>query len=248
MEVWQTGITAGPLRLLLSIGVTFLLLLGYNRYAGMRPDSTSWEVAIDSVEELGLGLIVSASFLYLLGRVTTETNFDQVLGKIVIEAMTVAIGISVGTAQLGMSKGENNEKQKRSLQHDIQFGGQLVIATCGGMLFAANIAPTEEVVVIATSSSIVRLFAIMCLSLGISALVLYYIAFAGSERYISRDGILSVVIGTLSSYAVALLTAAAVLWFFGRFDHASLITIVAETIVLGLATSLGSSAGRLLLQ
>ncbi|MGI8431667.1 MAG: DUF2391 family protein [Chthoniobacterales bacterium] len=40
MEVWQTALVAGHARLLLGIAATFCLLLGYNRYAGMRPDST----------------------------------------------------------------------------------------------------------------------------------------------------------------------------------------------------------------
>jgi putative integral membrane protein (TIGR02587 family) len=249
MEVWWTGYTAGPLRLLLCMVVTFVLLLGYNRYAGMRPDSSGWEIAIDSIEELGLGLAVSAGFLFLLGRVSLASDFDTVVGKIVIEAMTVAIGISVGTAQLGVSGAEKeNSKSEKSLQHDIQFGGQLVLATCGGTLFAANIAPTQEVVAIATDSSIAQLLIIMGVSLFLSALVLYYIAFSGSERFVRRNGFLSVIVGTLASYAVALVTAAVVLWFFGRFDEASFTTALAETIVLGLVTTLGASAGRLLLQ
>jgi uncharacterized membrane protein len=39
-----------------------------------------------------------------------------------------------------------------------------------------------------------------------------------------------------------------ILWFFGRFDRQALVICVAQTIVLGLAATLGASAGRLLLQ
>ncbi|HEY2800020.1 MAG TPA: TIGR02587 family membrane protein [Chthoniobacterales bacterium] len=248
MEVWWTGFVVGPARLLLYGGFTFVLLLGYNHYAGMHEDSCWSEVLIDSVEELGLGLLVSAGLLFLLGRVSLEASLDDTIGKIVVEAMTVAIGISVGTGQLGVKTEDAGAGKRRSLREEIRFGGQLVIAGCGAMLFAANIAPTQEVVVIATNSSIAQLLGLMLLSLLITALILYYIEFAGSDRFVRRGDLTAVVVGTFASYAVSLATAAAVLWLFGRFENAALITAVAETIDLGLATTLGASAGRLLVQ
>ena len=75
----------------------------------------------------------------------------------------------------------------------------------------------------------------------------YYIEFTGSGQFVRGDGFVSVAVGTVVTYAVALLVSAAVLWFFGRFGDA-LITCVAQTVVLGLAATLGASAGRLLLQ
>jgi len=59
------------------------------------------EVAIDSVEEMGLGLLIAAFVLWLLGQITFDMTVNEILGKIIIEAMTVAIGVSIGTAQLG---------------------------------------------------------------------------------------------------------------------------------------------------
>ncbi len=47
---------------------------------------------------------------------------------------------------------------------------------------------------------------------------------------------------------MALFAAALILWFFGRFDGVSLYTSLAQVIVLGVAATLGASAGRLLLQ
>ncbi len=248
MEVWWTGFLAGPLRLLLYVLATFVLLLGYNHYAGMHSDSCWSEVVIDSVEELGIGLLVALGLLLLLGRISPQMEPGEVVGKVVIEAMTVAIGISVGTAQLGLQGEESDSKKKTSAPNEIHFGGQLVIAICGVTLFAANIAPTEEVVAIATDCSVPQLLGLIFLSLLLAALILYYIEFAGSKQHVRRDGLLSVFIGTVTSYAAALATAAAVLWFLGRFDQVALITAVAETVVLGVATTLGASAGRLLVQ
>jgi len=52
MEVWWAGFIAQPLRLLIYILATFTLLLGYNRYCGLRCDASPTEVAIDSIARL----------------------------------------------------------------------------------------------------------------------------------------------------------------------------------------------------
>jgi uncharacterized membrane protein len=85
------------------------------------------------------------------------------------------------------------------------------------------------------------------LSLLLTAVILFYIEFAGSGRFVRHGGIGTVLVGTVVTYAVALAVSAAVLWFFGRFDQA-LITCISQTVVLGFAATLGASAGRLLLQ
>src|SRR5688500_4882428 len=60
MEIWAGGLIVPSGRQLLLVAVTFLLLLGYNRFAGLHEDSSWTEVVIDSVEELGIGVLVSA--------------------------------------------------------------------------------------------------------------------------------------------------------------------------------------------
>ena len=67
MEVWWTGIVAHPFRLIGYVLATFGLLIGYNRYAGLRRDSSMAEVAIDSVEEMGIGFLLAGLVLFLLG-------------------------------------------------------------------------------------------------------------------------------------------------------------------------------------
>ena len=62
------------------------------------------------------------------------------------------------------------------------------------------------------------------------------------------DSIGAVVIGTSQTYAVALLAAAGLLWFFGGFDGESAAMMCAQVVVLGFATKLGASGGRLLLE
>jgi putative integral membrane protein (TIGR02587 family) len=245
MEVWWAGFIARPERMLVYLAAIFFLLLGYNRYAGLRRDASWGEVAIDSVEEMGLGVIIAAIALYAIGRIGTHTTMEEALGQIFIEAGIVAIGVSVGTAQLGT--GENDDAGMGG-EGEVHFGGQLVITFCGAVLFAANVAPTDEVLVIAAEASHARLLLLALSSLAIGALILYFSEFTRAARYSPTETHGQAVAGTIIMYAVALVASAAILWFFGRFDGQALDVVLAATVVLGFPATLGASAGRLLLQ
>ena len=247
MEMWWAGASMTPFRLLAGLLGSFLLLLGYNRYSGLRKDSSWTEVFIDSVEELGLGLILSTIILWLLGRITSQMNHQELLGKILVESVVVAIGFSVGTSQLGgAAKSDTGmTKENRSTPGVTKH---IVLAVCGAVLFAANIAPTEEIVVIAVETPAIRLVGIAVLSILLTMLVLFYSNFRGAHVSPGRDKRLTKVLWSIVLYAVALICSAAILWFFGRFDNESLTVCLEQMIVLGFVASLGSSVGRLLLQ
>jgi putative integral membrane protein (TIGR02587 family) len=256
MEVWWRGFIADPAHLLIYLALTFVLLLGYNRYGGMHPDAHWYEVAVDSIEEMGLGLLISAGILYLLGRITPETPPPEILGKIVIEAMTVAIGVSVGTAQLGGGNGGPNGEEKLEVEPNTQAAeppkvdhwAQTVLGFCGAILVASNVAPTEEIVIIGIETSPARLLGLAILSLAIAGMVLFYSGFVGSDRHVHRDGGHQIAVGVVHSYGVALAASALMLWFFGRFSGVSFPVAVAQTVVLAFPAVLGASAGRLLIQ
>lgn len=248
MEVWWAGLIAHPYRLLVYILATFVLLLGYNRYAGLRHDTSMAEVAIDSVEALGIGLFLAALVLFLLGRITLEMPFGEIVGVIVVEAATVAIGVSVGTAQLGAGGKEDEGMGENSAKDGVHFGAQIVFAFCGAVLFAANLAPTEEIVIIGIQTSWLKLTGVAVISLLIAFLILHYSDFKGAGEFVRADHPTVILLGTVVTYAIALTSSALILWFFGRFDGVTMVTALAQTVALGLAATLGASAGRLLLQ
>ena len=246
MEVWWSGFLAAPLRLLCLLAFTYVLLLGYNRYAGLRYDAGWSEVAIDSVEELGLGLAIAAAVLFLLGRIHSGMSFDEILGKILVEAVVVAIGFSVGSAQLHAG-GEEDAGKGGDDDEKPAWTGELIIAFCGAVLFAANVAPTEEIVVIGVETSAGRLLGVVALSIAMGTLILYFTNFRRTDRAVQHESTFDVVRGSAITYAIALVASALILWFFGRFDGESAELMVRQTVVLGLPATLGASAGRLLL-
>ncbi len=247
-EVWLAGFMAHPYRLIAYVLTTFVLLLGYNRYSGLRRDSSMKEVAIDSVEEMGIGLFLGALLLFLLGRITLGMAIIEIVGIIVLGAMTVAIGVSIGTAQLGAGGKEDEGMGGTSAKNEIHFGGQMVFALCGAVLFAANIAPTEEVIIIAIEASWVKLLGLAIFSLLIAFLILHYSDFKGASEFVRADHPTVILLGTVVTYAIALSSSSLILWFFGSFEGVTLFTALAQTVTLGVAATLGASAGRLLLQ
>lgn len=265
MEVWWAGFSVSALRLLGYVATTFALLLLYNRFAGLRRDASMWEVAIDSVEELGLGLLTAAGVLWLFGEVQAEHAWIENLGKIVMEGMTVAIGFAIGTAQLGDESAEQGEGGMTSGQQDDDFLSQMALAACGAVVFVSNVAPTDEILVLSAQATVPRLLGIVLFSLLLCGLVLHFSEFRGARRPESNR--LSqmeprtqgpsftksltpflVVRGLVTTYAVALVCAAGALFFFGRLDSETFAVNLGQIVVAGLPAALGASAGRLLVQ
>jgi putative integral membrane protein (TIGR02587 family) len=244
MEVWWAGFSASPSRLLVGLAATFVLLLGFNEHAGLRPDHTTLEVVIDSIEELGLGLVVACGALALIGRIDLTMPANEIIGKVVVEGLLVAIGVSVGTAQFG---GQEAHDEQTAPAEGSGVVAVMVMGLCGAVLLAANVAPTEEVVVLGNEMSPILLMLTMIASVVLAALVLFFTEFRGSGHLTGARAPRSVIEGCVITYAVALVASAVILWFFGRFEDASVRVIVGETVVLGFAATLGASAGRLLL-
>lgn len=248
MEVWWAGFMLHPGRILIYGIATFALLLLYNRFAGLRRDATLVEVVIDSVEEMGIGLVLSALILWLTGRIDGEMDGLEVLGKIVMEAMTVAIGVSVGTSQLGTGHDGDEGLSGEEEEDASAYFPQLALAVCGAVLFAANVAPTDEISVVAVESTPGKLLLISLLSILLGSLILHFSAFRGSGSHVARDTAMLAARGIFTTYAVALVASAGLLWFYGKLDGEPFSQCLAQTIVVALPAVLGASAGRLLLQ
>jgi putative integral membrane protein (TIGR02587 family) len=258
MEVWWAGFMATPLQLLIMVIVTYLLLLGYNRYAGMHPGVSWRSVFIDSVEEMGLGILLAFGVLFVLNRIQFgEMSVDEILGKIIIEAMAVSIGVSIGTAQLGA--GEDGDKEEETeVQNEAREAGWqtglrskislVVLALCGSIIVGGNVAPTEEVMLLAVGAKTYHILLMAVLSLGLSVVVVYFSDFKGTGKPRKGSLVFAIAQDTCLSYLTALAASAFLLWFFGRFGGVSFEVAFAQCIVLGVLSSLGASAGRLLIK
>lgn len=261
MEVWWTGFNAPASFQLTCVLVTYLLLLGYNRYAGMEEDSSFREICWESVEEIGLAFIVSFLFLLLIGRIDFGMSLDEITGKVIVESMIVAIGISVGTAQLG-SNGENGsdpeeesgsgesseseKKDEKSKEKDSPNFKRAVLSLCGAVLFASSVAPTEEILMIAVSVDDVELLLMVISTLILGGIIIYFSEFKGAPK--DRPGVFRILLDLALMYTIAMLVSFSFLWFFGRIQDYSFYIVVAQMVVLAIPAAIGASAGRFLIQ
>lgn len=241
MEVWWTGFIASPEKLVAFIIFTFLLLLGYNRHAGMKPDTSFKEILHESVEDIALAFLVAFLFLLLISKVDFSMSISEIAGKVIVESMIVAIGVSVGTAQLGDQPAGSKEDSG-----DSKFLQMIVLAICGAALISSSVAPTEEILDIAIISDGLELLFMILVSLLISGVILFYSDFKGTGSI--KGGFGKVISHLVINYFIALIVSLMMLWFFGRIGGYGLSIVIAQTIVLAIPASLGASAGRLLIE
>lgn len=246
MEVWAVGLASSPARLLAFVVGTAVLLVGYNHVAGIRDEHTLATDLLESVEEVGLGLLLAAGLLALLGRLPDDVLSFEALGLVTVMGLLAAVGVSVGTAQLGESPRDDEAGDDASGDDASGEPGrarELVVALCGAVLVAANVAPTEEVRLLAAEMTPPALLGLVAASLAVGAGLLYHSEFRGAQRV--ADLGVGPLRGTVVTYGVAVVASAALLWAFGQVeDLAALPRLVA---VLGLPAMIGASAGRLLL-
>ncbi len=251
MELWWIGFIADPVPLAVYFLVGLGLLIIYNHFVGLRKDHSFIEEVLEAIEEMGLGLMLTLFILWLTQRIAPGMSLEEIGGKVIVESVTMAIGISVGKSQLGNEQsndaGEDGEEKPGA--HDSHLWRTVGIALCGTILVASNVAPTEEIVVIALEAGYLKILMIALLSFALGSAVLYYINFKGAHEWVLQpNSYWDVLAGGFIMYAVALASSAFMLWFFGRFEGLDLYGMVAEIVVLGFPATLGASAGRLLIQ
>lgn len=248
VEVWWTGTHASPAQVIAVLSLTFVPVLLLNRTAGFRSmrDVRLRDAVMDTVEAVGLGLVLVTGVLFLLRELTVETPLGVGLGKVVYEAMPFCIGI--GVARHFLHRGRDSpyegdaEKHGDGLNATVADLGATLI---GSVFVALNIAPTDEVQLLAATMSPQWLLAFVGASLVISYAIVFAAGFVGEDRRRAQIGVFQrPSTETVACYLVALLSAALMLWFFQRAEPPWTL-FLSQVVVLGLPAAVGGAAGRL---
>jgi putative integral membrane protein (TIGR02587 family) len=255
MEVWWIGSSVKPIRLLIAIAITFTIVFLINQTTGFR-SSTDIHVSdalMDTVEALSLGLFCTTCVLVLFQEINLETPLGEALGKLIYESVPFALGVALSNQLL---KDESDKKQNQPKPQTKQSRGKNELngtvadvgaTLIGGIIIAFSIAPTDEVPMLAASTSGPWLLALMAASLLISYIIVFVANFSNQKRRQQQQGIFQHPFSeTVISYLVSLITASLMLWFFDQLDLSDpWSTWLSYTIVLGLPTTVGGAAGRL---
>lgn len=238
MEVWWHGFILPWWKLLLLLGVAYAIVIGYNAIAGFRRERTLVELLFDSTCALGLGIVIAFVALLVLGRIDLSTSLRDAAGKVGLEAIPIAFGASLAATQLG---GEDTGGRIGTGPFE-----RVLVAAGGALLFALNIAPTEEPMIMGIDASPWLLLVVVGASLLLTLALVFYADFGGRRR-VKGDGPLEHPWSeTIAAYAVSLGVALLLLWAFGRTDGSSLLAVTGMTVMLAVVASVGAAIARLL--
>ena len=246
MEMWELGVGMAPLRLALLVALTLPLLVGLSRVAGFEETLGLREDVTDALVAWAIGFVVSAAVLLLFGAVGRGTTAREALGMVALQAVPASIGALVSQSQLGGRRAEEDAEGQPDAEPG--YWRELFLMLAGALFLAFNVAPTEEMVLIAYMMTPWHVLALTLASLAMMHGFVYAVEFRGQESVPGHMGAgLAFLRFTVVGYAIALVVSAYVLWTFGRLDDMAWSEQLTAALVLGFPASIGAAAARLLL-
>ncbi|MDX9875598.1 MAG: TIGR02587 family membrane protein [Spongiibacteraceae bacterium] len=242
MEMWELGFYLDRLKIALLLVVLLPLLVGLSYFSGFKHTLDLWEDAIDALTAWVVGALLVIGILVLLAIVKPVDSFDAMAGKAILLTIPASIGAVIASKQLGQKDNGDDDVVCAS------YGGELFIMAAGALLLALNVAPTEEMVLIAYKMSVWHALLLSVFTLAIMHAMVYMLAFRGTEAGPDALGHGPVFYSfTIAGYAVALLVSAYVLWTFGRFEGSGLELNIMSSTVLAFPAGVGAAVSRLVL-
>lgn len=262
MEVWWIASQAKPPMMMVAIALTFIVVFLLNQTDGFRKrrhSASVYEAAMDTVEAIAIGIICSAFMLLLLRELTPETALKEAVGKIIFESVPFTLGVALANQFLGDTRNANPKEQadgkpnnspKQNAPDDLQATLADIGATLiGATVIAFNIAPTDEISMLAAAVSPPWLLTIIASSWVISYAIVFQAGFSDQQKRRQQQGIFQRPLSeTTMCYLVSLLAGALMLWFFQKLTFSDPWTMwLDHTLLLGLPATIGGAAGRLTL-
>ncbi|MBW4672620.1 MAG: TIGR02587 family membrane protein [Desmonostoc geniculatum HA4340-LM1] len=259
MEVWWIGSLAKPQMIMMAIALMFIVVFFLNQTEGFRKRRYNWQVhqaAMDTIEAMAIGIACSAFILLLLRELTPETSLKEFLGKIIFESVPFTLGVALANQFLGDTRNGNGDEETIPARDDVAKKNESEIdatladigaTLIGAIVIAFNIAPTDEITMLAAAASPLWELAIIAASLLISYGIVFQAGFSDQRKRRQQKGIFQRPSSeTIMSYLVSLLVGAFMLWFFQKLTFSDPWTMwLDHTLMLGLPATIGGAAGRL---
>jgi len=245
MEMWSTGLSIEPLRVAAALFVSYPVLVGMSHFLGFEPTFELIDDAVDGFVALAIGLITSFLMLVLLAVLDARTQASDLLAQTSLQAVPASFGALLAQSQLGSGSEKEEEEERIGVAG---YAGELFFMFIGAVFLAFNIAPTEEVVLIAARATAWHMVALIIVSLLLLHAFAYAMQFAGTvQRAPGVSSTSALLHYGMPGYIIALLACGLLLWVFGRFDGSGLDHSLRMVVVLGMPASLGAAAARLVL-
>ncbi|WP_407071726.1 TIGR02587 family membrane protein [Rhizobium sp. LCM 4573] len=258
MELWHLGFYIGRSRLLLLLLVNIPLLVLLAHRIGFEQTFTWREAFRDAMIAYAIAIVISTVVLFLLGNITAEVPFSEVIGKVAVQAVPASIGALLGRSQLGSHRNDDEEQEDKAEKkgdHDIvpnemstSYGRELFLMGVGALFLSLNVAPTEEIILISYKMTPLHALGLILLSIAIMHGFVYAVAFKGSHELSEETPWWHAFFRfTFPGYMVAVLISIYVLWTFQRLEDAAPTQMLMSVIVLSFPGAIGAAAARLIL-
>jgi putative integral membrane protein (TIGR02587 family) len=246
MEMWSYGRTISDGFLLLlyvpTVGVVVLCLL----FGGFRL-GRSGHLFLDTLITLGIGLAISAVTLLVVGQITPGVlPLDTAARMIAIEGIPSAIGAGLAVTQLRPRLPTHDvDRRIERMPQDYQ---KMLATTVGAVFFGFNIAPTDEPWKMMIEAETYHFPLIVVFSLVVSYMIVFLADFAERRPGCFEGALGSPLAETLVSYLISFAVAFGFLVAFGHVTaETPIYYAVAATVMLSYVTTIGGSAGRVLI-
>lgn len=242
MEMWFLGLHMDRLRLALLVALELPLLVALAHFCGFEETTGLVDAAVDGFAAFAVACLTAAAALSLFGVVHPGMSADEVVGKVALQAVPGSIGALLAQSQFGRVEEEGRKRREAGRL------GEYFFMAVGALFLAANVAPTEEMVLIAHKMSDGAVVLLGAVSLACMHAFVFAVEFRGEVSLPPGTPFGSAFLRfSVLGYVIALGISAYVMWTFGRFDGSAPAQAVRETMVLGFPAALGAAAARLIL-
>jgi putative integral membrane protein (TIGR02587 family) len=243
-EMWELGFYIDPLRLALLLLLLIPLLVGLSHFIGFE-DTFGWQDdLVDAFVAYAVGVIAAAPILVLFGAIDSAMPTAEIIGKISLQAVPASIGALLAQAQFGAG----GERMRRKHERHDTYASEMFFMAAGAIFLSFNVAPTEEMIIIAYRMTPWHALGLCVLSIVLMHAFVYMLEFSGKSEIPPDVPTWSVFLRyTIVGYAICLLISAYILWTFGRISGYTVDEIVMTTVVLAFPAGIGAAAARLIL-
>ncbi|MCA0341168.1 TIGR02587 family membrane protein [Shinella sp. 838] len=241
MEMWHLGFSMARERLflLLLLDIPLLILLAHR--IGFE-ETFGWRETIrDAAIAYGIGILTSLVVLTALGLLRGGMPASELSGKVALQSVPASIGAMLGRSQLGHDDDDTGTKET-------SYAGELLLMAAGALFLSLNIAPTDEMMVLAYKMTAGHALAVALISIALMHGFVYAVSFTGGHELSPQTPWWHAFVRfTLPGYVIALAISIFALWIFERLGGSAPVEVALSVIVLGFPAALGAAAARLIL-
>ncbi|MDQ3695787.1 MAG: TIGR02587 family membrane protein [Chloroflexota bacterium] len=256
LETWTIGATTPPLQVLVLLAVAYVLNLGGICWAGFRQgEGGGAQLLADALEATALAIVSAGLLLVLLNRIRLGDPAGVIAGRLAVAAVPISLGIAIANHLIPRNDTRTEEEPDEGIEQ--VTGGrangltqtllELGASAGGALFFCLNIAPTDEVRLLATELPELYLPVLILFTLLVTYGIVFVADFTGrTQRWSSSGPLQHPATETVVAYLVAIVVGGGTLWLFGQIGPDTDWGLVyAEVIVIGLPAAIGGAAGRL---